>query len=182
MECAGESHLLIASWKYLVIPWYEIPKSPDLYITVIIAIKRWINNWLLPELTVHRGQTYYFKVLNWNIIVTWNFIRIGHYDLSLRSKAATTKSLEVWTIILFTSLAVEMGDMVFFKDLSIWALFLMIIMIRIDYASWDELIKCYWHVIIMHIWYSLLLLPTGKKSESERQNEVIWAGVEEPFK
>ena len=116
-----------------------------MYITVIIAIKRWINNWLLPELTVHRGQTYYFKVLNRNLIVTWNVIRIGHYDSSLRSKAATTKSLEVWTIILFTSPVAEMGDMVFYKDLSLWAWYLMIIMIRIDYASWDELIKCYWH-------------------------------------
>ena len=111
-----------------------------MYITVIIAIKRWINNWLLPELTVHRGQTYYFKVFTWNLIVTWNVIRIDHYDSSLRSKAATTKSLEVWTIILFTSPVAEMGDMVFFKDLSLWAWYLMIIMIRIDYASWDEML------------------------------------------
>jgi len=70
----------------------------------------WINNWLLPELTVHRGQTYYFKV--------------------------------------------QGGDN---KELG-----------SVNY----------------HPFYITSSRDGGygKKSESERQNEVIWAGVEEPFK
>lgn len=57
----------------------------------------WINDLILPELTVYRGQTYYFKVTNPGVerelTLTW----------SCRSRAETARRWAARTIILSTS-------------------------------------------------------------------------------